>query len=43
MRATAPAEAMNEFAGTTTSSPGSTPIARNASSKASVPLETPTM
>src|ERR1700690_2218169 len=40
--ATAPAEATNELAGTTTSSPASTPTARSASSRASVPLATPT-
>ncbi len=40
--ATAPAVAMKVLAGTTTSSPGPTPLARRASSTASVPLPTPT-
>jgi hypothetical protein len=39
---TAEAEAMNEKAGTTTSSPGRRPHARSRSTSASVPLFTPT-
>ena len=41
-RLTASAVAMNELAGTTTSSPGPTSSARRASTSASVPEETPT-
>ena len=40
-RVTASAVAMNELAGTSTSSPGPTSSARSASTRASVPEETP--